>query len=81
MTEIEGKMPSTTGLTTTAALNAVQNQILKVTDRFKKPDYDIKIKNIKSKCFTTSDYNKFTDDILHKRIKNKQLINPIFPDF
>ena len=73
-------MPGTTGLATTAALDAIENQILKVTDRFKKSDDDTNIKYIKSKYFTTSDYDKFKNDILHKKIKIKSLINPIFLD-
>ena len=33
ITEIEGKTPSITGLTTTAGLNAVENKIPNVSDR------------------------------------------------
>ena len=41
ITEIEGKIPGITGLTTTttAVLNAVENKILKVSDLFKKAEY------------------------------------------
>ena len=39
ITEIEGKIPSITGLATTAALNAVENDIPKVSDRIKKANY------------------------------------------
>ena len=41
ITEIEGKIPGITGLTTTttAVLNAVENKILNVSDLFKKAEY------------------------------------------
>ena len=41
----------------------------------KKADYDAKISDIGKKYFTTSDYNKFTNDILDTKIKNKKLVN------
>ena len=31
--------------------------------------------DIEGKCFTTSDYNKFTDKILDVKIKDKKLVN------
>ena len=34
-----------------------------------------KIKDIESKYFATSDYNKFTDKILDANIKEKKLVN------
>ena len=40
ITEIEGKIPGITGLTTTTAvLNAVESKILNVNDLFKKAEY------------------------------------------
>ena len=41
ITEIEGKIPGITGLTTTttAVLNAVENKILNISDLFKKAEY------------------------------------------
>ena len=41
ITEIEGKIPGITGLTTTttAVLNAVESKILNVNDLFKKAEY------------------------------------------
>ena len=41
----------------------------------KKADYDAKISDIEKHYFTTSDYNKFTNDILDAKIKNKKLVN------
>ena len=46
-------------------------------------DYDQKVKDIKSKYFTTSDYKKFTNQIIDNKIKKElknQLKNPIFLD-
>ena len=41
---------------------------------FKKADYDSK-ENIKNKSFSTSDYNKFTNNILDAKITLKMLVN------
>ena len=60
---------------TTAALSTVKNEILNVDDLVKKAEYDAKISDIESKFFTTSDYNKFTSDILNAKIKEKDLVN------
>ena len=72
--DIENKMPSTTGLATIAALTAVKIKILKVSHLVTKPDYEEKIKDIEGKYFTTSDYSKWTNDILIAKIKNKELV-------
>ena len=42
ITEIEGKIPSITGLATNAALTAVENKIPVVTGLVKKTDYNTK---------------------------------------
>ena len=68
-TAIEGKTLTTTGLATTAILNAVKNEIPNVSDIVKKTDYDAEIPDIDVKYFTMSDYNKFTNDILDAKIK------------
>ena len=39
----------------------------------KKKDYNAKILDIESKYFTTGGYNKFTSQILHRKIKQKGL--------
>ena len=65
------KAHSITGLPTTAALNAVKNKIPNVSDLVKKINYNAKTKDIKIKCFKTSNYNKFTKEILAAKIKNK----------
>ena len=38
--------------------------------------YDIKILHVTIKYLTTSDYNKFTNDILNAKIKEKELVDP-----
>ena len=47
-----------------------------------KKDYDEKIKDIESKYFTTSGYDKFMDNIYDTKIKKikNQLINLLFLD-
>ena len=74
--EIRGEIPSIAGLATTAALYAVKNKIPNVSGLVKKKkNYDAKIKYIKGKYFTTSDYNKFTNDTFDAKIKQKELVN------
>ena len=53
--EIKSEIPSITGLATTTVLNDVIQS--------RKRDYDVKIKDIESKCFTKSDYNKFINEV------------------
>ena len=62
-------------LATTAALTTVGNKTTKVIDLVKKADYDVEIKNIKNKYFTTSDYKKFTNNILDANITTKKLVS------
>ena len=68
-------MPSITGLATTAALNVAKYEIPKVSDLVKQTHYEVKISNIKSKYFITSSYNKFKDNILDAKVKNKKLVH------
>ena len=69
ITEIESKIPSITGLATTAAaLTTVENEIKKDYDA-KKSDIDIE-----NKYITTANYDRFTKDITSK-IKSEGLIN------
>ena len=39
----------------------------------KKTDYNPKISDIEKKYFTTSDYSKFTNDILNAKLKEKKM--------
>ena len=67
ITEIEGKMPSITGLATTPYLNAFENKMLDLSNLVKKTNYNAKILDIESKNFTMSDYNKCTIIYLMQR--------------
>ena len=73
--EAENKIPDVSGLATTPVLNTtigeIQNKISNIDGLVKKLDYETKIKYIKGKYFTTSDYNKFTSNILDAEIKQK----------
>ena len=51
--EIEGKIPSITGLATSSALPAVENKIPNVSSLVKKTDYHTKISKIAKYCKTT----------------------------
>ena len=63
-------MPRITGFASTGALHHAENKIPKDSDLVKKnQDYDAKVSGIESKYFTTSDYNKFTRDILDAQTK------------
>ena len=62
--ETEGKTLSIHGLATNPALTVVENKIPDVSNLIKKTDYDAEISDIKSKYFTTPDYNKFTNENL-----------------
>ena len=66
--KLKNKIPSITNLATTAALTTVENKIANVSDRVKKADYGAKTSEIGKKCFTTSDYNKFTSSTLDAKI-------------
>ena len=75
ITQIKGKMHSITGLGTTAAINTVENKIPNFSDLFEKTDCDAKTSDIETKCLTTSDYNKFTNKVLNKKIKEGELVD------
>ena len=65
--DIEDKIPSNNNLDTTAALTAYENKIPNARLRSR-----LWYKNIRhwEIIFTTSDYNKLTNDILEIKIKN-----------
>ena len=48
------------------------NKIPDICGLVNKTDYDIKISEIDKKYFTTSDYNKFTKNILDAKMKQKR---------
>ena len=59
---------------TTTDLNTKVSEVEK-SGLAKKLDYDAKILETEGKYFTTSDYNKFTSDILYAKIKQEELVN------
>ena len=57
-------------LAATSALTAVENKIPNISNLVKKTDSDAEISDIEKKIyFGTSEYNKFTHDILDAKIK------------
>ena len=54
VTEIEGKIPSTTGLATNSALTAVENKITDVSSLVKKTDFNAKITEVEGKIPSTT---------------------------
>ena len=70
--EIKGEIPSITGLVTTSALNTVRNDIPNVSDLVKKTNMMQNYEILKRKCFITSGYNIFRNEILGAKIKNKK---------
>ena len=58
LTEIESKIPSISGLVTTAALTSVENKIPNVNNLVKKTDYHPKISEIEKKV-TDHDHDRF----------------------
>ena len=57
ITEIEGKIPTISGLATNATLTAVENKIRNTNSFVRKTDYDTKITEIEKK-FIDHDYDK-----------------------
>ena len=75
ITEIEGKIPSITGLTTTAAHTLLRIRRQTLVIYIKKTNYDAKISDIEKKYFNTCDYNKFLNNTRDAKIKNKKIVN------
>ena len=76
LTEIEGRIPSVTGLATNSELTAVENEIPDVRTLVKKTDYNTKISDIEKKIFdhnhdkyiTTPEFNTLAADVFHARL-------------
>ena len=76
VTEIEGKIPSISGLATNSALTAVENKIPDVSSLVKKTDYNTKISEIENKvndhnhdkCITTPEFNTLAADVFKARL-------------
>ena len=66
--ETENKIPDTSGLVTTTVPNTkigkFETNIANESGLVKKMDYNAKISDIEARYFTTSDYNKFTSEII-----------------
>ena len=77
MNEIKGKILSIAGFTAIAAFNVVDNKKPDVSNLVQKANY---VAKYKSKYFTASDYNKFTNDIRDAKTKNKKIVNLISLD-
>ena len=75
ITELEGKIPSITGLATISTLTTVENKIPNVSNLVKKTGYDAKILDTENKHITTADNNKFTKDVVAYKIKSEGLID------
>ena len=74
--EIEGKIPSISGLATNSALTAVENKIPDVSSLVKKADYNTKISEIENKVndhnhdkyITTPEFNTLAADVFKVRL-------------
>ena len=56
-------------------ISKVKCKIPVASDLVRKTNYENKILEMERNYFTTSNYNKFTSDKLHARIKQKELVN------
>ena len=56
-------------------MTAVENKVSNVINLVIKTDYDAKMSDIENKCFTKSDYNKFMQNILDVKVKEKELMD------
>ena len=81
-TEVEGKIPSITGLAKSSALTAAENKILDVSSLVKKTDYDTKISDIEKKItdhdrdkyITTHEFNTMAADAFNARLVQADLV-------
>ena len=82
VSEIEGKMPSISGLVTTSASTAIENKISSLSNLVKKTDYDTKNSKLEKKVtnhnhdnyITTPEFNnsrKFCCKISTSKFNNK----------
>ena len=82
ITEIEGKIPSISGLATNAALTAVENKIPNISSLVKKTDYNTKITEIEKKLtdhnhdkyITTPEFNTLAADVFNARLAQANLV-------
>ena len=82
ITEIEGKIPSITGLATNLELTAAENKIRGVNGLIKKTDYYTKISEIENKVndhnldkyITTPKFNTMTAQVFSTRLARANLV-------
>ena len=82
ITEIEGKIPSITGLATSSALTAVENKIPDVSNLVNKTDYDTNISDIVKKItdhdhdkyITTLEFNTMAANVFNARLAQANVI-------
>ena len=82
ITEIEGQIPSITGLATNSALTAVENKIPDVSSLVRKTDYDTKISEIENKVsdhnhdkyITTLEFNISAARVFNARLAQSDLV-------
>ena len=81
ISEIEGKIPSISGLATNTALTAVENKISNISSLVKKTDYDTKLTEIEKKLIdnnydkyiTTPEFNKLSTNVFNARLAQENL--------
>ena len=82
ITEIEGQIPSITGLATNSALTAVGNKIPNVSNLVTKTDYNTKVSEIEKKItdhnygkyITTPEFNKLTTEKFQAKLAQADLV-------
>ena len=72
ISEVEGKIPSISGLATNSELTAVENKIPDVSSSVKKTDYNTKINDIEKKI-TDHDHEKYITTSEFNTMKHKQI--------
>ena len=73
--EFKNEVLDITNLAINNALTVTENKVPNVNNLVKKADYNAEIKDVKDKYFTTSEYNKFMNNILDAKIKTKKIAN------
>ena len=73
--EFKNEVLDITNLAVNNALTVTENKVPNVNNLVKKADYNAEIKDVKDKYFTTSEYNKFMNNILDAKIKTKKIAN------
>ena len=82
ITEVEGKIPSISGLATNSALTAVENKVPNVSGLVKKTNYNTSVSEIEGKInnhnhdkyITTSEFNRLTAQNFQLRLNQANVI-------